>query len=89
MKIHLHHSHVAGKIHGYAHNFRNMKIRQNQTQFSCTVRNFFGFDMFFVLKGIGLSVWETQDLNIGGNRLSNINFASLGSQVKFIDTMKY
>ena len=45
--------------------------------------------MFCVLKGIRLSVWETQDLNIGGSELSNINFASLGSQVKFIDTMKY
>lgn len=89
VKIHLHHSHGTGKIHGYAYDFCNIKIRENQTLFSCAVPNFSGFDMFFVLKGIRLSVWETQDLNIGGSGLSNINFASLGSQVKFIDTMKY
>ena len=34
-------------------------------------------------------MWRTKDLNIGGSRLTNINFANLGSQVKFIDTMKY
>ena len=88
IKTHLHHSHVTGKIHGYAHSFCNMKVRENQRQFSCIAHNFFGFDMFFVLKGIQLSIWETQDLNIGGSGLSNINFASLSSQVKFIDTMK-
>ena len=30
-----------------------------------------------------------KDINIGGGGLGNINFASLGSQLKFIDTMKY
>ena len=34
-------------------------------------------------------MWITKDLNIGGSRLTNTNFASLGSQVKFIDNMKY
>ena len=66
-----------------------MKVRENQNQFSCIAHNFFGFDLFFLFKGIQLSVWRTKDLNIGGSRLTNINFANLGSQVKFIDTMKY
>ena len=89
-KIDLHRSHVAGKIHGYAHNFCIVKRRENsQMQFSCIAHNFFGFDMFFLLKGIRLSLWQTQDLNITGSGLSNINFASLSSRVKFIDTMKY
>ena len=44
--------------------------------------------MFFLIKGITLSVWEKKDINIGGTGLTNINFASI-SQVKFIDTMKY
>ena len=26
MKVHLHHSHVAGKIHGYAHGFCNTAV---------------------------------------------------------------
>ena len=89
-KIDLHRSHVSGKIHGYAHNFCIMKRRENsQMQFSCIAHNFFGFDMFFLLKGIRLSLWQTQDLNITGSGLSNINFASLSSRVKPIDTMKY
>ena len=60
-----------------------------RNQFSCIAHNFFEFDMFFLFKGIQLLVWGTKDLNIGGSGRTNINFASLGSQVKFIDTMKY
>ena len=45
--------------------------------------------MFFLLKGIRLLMWGMKDINIGGGGLGNINFASLGSQLKFIDTMKY
>ena len=54
-----------------------MKVRENsQMQFSRITHNFFGFDIFFMLKGIWLSVWQMQDLNSD-------------SDVKFIDTMKY
>ena len=63
-----------------------MKVKENQNQLFC-IANFFGFDMFFLLKGIQLSVWGMKDLNIRGSGLTNINFASLGSQVKFINTM--
>ena len=89
VKIHLSHSHATGKILGYAHGFCNMKVRENQNQFSGITHNFFGFDMFFLLKGIRLLVWGKKPLNIRGSGLGNINFASLGSQVQFIDTMKY
>ena len=89
LTIHLHHSHVTGNILGYCHDFSSMKVRENQMQFFCITHNFFGFDMFFLLKGILLLVWGIKDLNIGGSGLTNINFASLGSQVKFIDTIKY
>ena len=44
--------------------------------------------MYFLIKRIRLSVWETKDINIGGTGLTNINFASIGN-IKFIDTMKY
>ena len=80
---------MTGKIFGFAHDFRNRKVRENQNQFFCITHNFFGFDMFFLLKGIQLSVWETKDLNIGGSELTKINFASLDSQDIFIDTMKH
>ena len=89
VKILLHHSYVTGKIYGYAHDFCNMKVRENQNQFSCIAHNFFRFDMCFLIKGIRLSVWGTKYVNIGGTGLKNINFVSLGSQVKFIDTMEY
>ena len=52
VKIHLHHSHVTGKIIGSANDFCNMKVRENQNQFTCVVHNFFGFNMFFLIKGI-------------------------------------
>ena len=44
--------------------------------------------MYFLLKGIRVSVWDTKDINIGGSGLTTINFANIG-EVKFIDTMKY
>ena len=81
VEIHLHHLHVTGKIYGNAHDFCNMKVRESRDQFFCIENNFVGFNMFFLVKGIRLSV--------GGTGLTNINFASVSSQVEFIDTMKY
>ena len=43
VKIHLHDSHVTGRIYGYTHDFCNMKIRENQSQFSCIDQSFFWF----------------------------------------------
>ena len=34
IKIYLHHFGVTDKILGYAHDFCNMKVRENQNQFS-------------------------------------------------------
>ena len=56
--------------------------------FSCLLHNFFGFDFYFLLKGIRISCWEIKDIKVGRTNLTNINFASIGSQEKFIDTMK-
>ena len=50
---------------------------------------FFGFDFFFLLKSISLSVWKTKNLNIGGSNFANENFANLGNQVKLSDMPKY
>ena len=86
VKIHLHHSHVTGKIFGYAHDL--LKFRQNKNVIPCIAHNFFGFDMVFVLKSIRLSAWRTKDVNIGRKNLTDLNFASI-DKIKFIDTMKY
>ena len=87
VKIHPHHSHSTGETLGYAHGFCYLKVRENQSSFSSWAHTFFKFDMFFLLKGIRFSVWNTKDLNIGENGL--IDFASLRSQVKFVDSVKY
>ena len=53
---------------------------------ACIAHTFFHFDMFFLLKGIKLLVWETKDINMGGTNLTNINYSTIGN-VKFIDTL--
>ena len=87
-KIHLHHSHVTGEVKGYAHDFCNWTVRENNDIVPCIAHNFFKFDMFFLLKGIRLSVWRTDDINIGGNNMVDINYAQIDN-FKFIDSIKY
>ena len=88
VKTHLHHSHITGNIVGYAHDFNNTKVCENKDGLTSIAGHFFHFDMFFLLKGIMLSVWETKDINMGGTNLTNVNYSTIGN-VKFIDTMKY
>ena len=51
VKVHLHHSHITGKILGYAHDFCNWNFRENKSEIAMTGHNLFGFDMFFFIKG--------------------------------------
>ena len=88
VKVHLHHSHVTGQIKGYVHDFCNWLVRENYDVVPCIAHNFFKFDMFFLLKGIRLSVWRTTDINIGGNNMTDINYAQIDN-FKFIDSIKY
>ena len=89
VKMHLHHSHVTGEMLGKVHYFCTWRVRENKTEFVVFAYNFFGFDMFFLLKGFQATAWGTKDINLGGKNLSNINFANIGSETKFIDTLKY
>ena len=88
-KVHIHHSHVTGEIHGYSHDFCNWKIRENQLFVPLIGHNFLGFDIYYVVKGYRSSVWGTKDFAMGGTNLINVNFANISSQVKIIDTLKY
>ena len=88
VKINLHHSHVTGEIKGYTHDFCNWIIKENKNIVPCFAHNFFKFDFYFLLKNLRLSVYRTKDINIGGNNLTDINFASIDN-FKFIDTIKY
>ena len=87
-KIHLHHSHVTGEVKGYVHDFCNLTVRENYDVVPCIAHNFFKFDMLFLLKGIRLSVWRTDELIIGGNNMVDINYAQIDN-FKFIDSVKY
>ena len=90
VKVHLHHSHVTGKIFSYAHDFCNWKIRENKTEISVLPHKFFGFDAFFFIKGYQTTTWGNRDVSIDRNNLTHIYCASInGGEVKCIDTLKY
>ena len=39
VKVHLHHSHITGKILGYAHDFCNWNLRENKLQIAMIAHN--------------------------------------------------
>ena len=84
----IHYSHVTSEIIGYAHEFCNTKIRENNNLIPVFAHNLFSFDFFFVVKGIQLCVWRTKQLNVSGTNLTNVQYVNIGNQVKFIDTVK-
>ena len=85
----VHHSHVSGKVVGFVHEFCNLKVRENYYTILVIVRNQFRFDFFFIMMSIRPTVWETTEIKIGAKNPSNVNFAAIGNQVRFIDTIKY
>ena len=85
----IHHSHVRSETVGYMHNFCNIKIRENQNKIPVFANNLPKFGFFFVFKGIKLCVLRTKQVNFGGINLTNVQYASIGLQVKFIYTIKY
>ena len=85
----VHHSHVSGKIVGFLHNFCNQKVRENCYTIPVIAHNQFRFEFFFFMQSFRPTVWETTDINIGAKNASNVNFAAVGSQIRFIDTIKY
>ena len=50
---------------------------------------FFGFDLYYSIKGYIRSAWCSKQLNIGGNNLTQINFSNITGEIKFIDSLKY
>ena len=88
VKIHLHHSHITGEIKGYAHDFCNWIVKENKDVIPVIAHNFFKFDFYFMIKNLRLSVLRSKDVNIGGNNLTDINYASINN-FKFIDSIKY
>ena len=60
----IHHSHITDEIIGYAQGFCHRIVRENKSNISVLAHNLFGFNFFFLLKGIRLSVWKTTNLSI-------------------------
>ena len=85
----IHHSHVTGKIVGYAHDYCNLQARENYYTIPVLAHIQFRFDFFLFLKGLRASVWETTEIFIGGKNPTDVNFAIVQNQVRFIDTVKY
>ena len=88
-KIHLHHSHETGEIHGYTHDFCNQAVRENKAEVTVIAHNLMKFDAFYVIKGFSAPVWKTKNITMAGNNITNLNFMSIGLEVKFIDSLKY
>ena len=88
-KVHIHHSHVTGKIHGYSHDFCNWKKRENQLFVPLIGHNFLGFVIYYMVKGYRSVTWGTKEFHMVGTNLINVNFANISSEVKIIDTLKY
>ena len=87
--IHMHHSHINDEIIGYVHRYCNQKVRVNKSKVSVIAHNLFRFDFFFLLKGIQAGFWRTREISIRGKNPTNMNFASIGNQAMFNDTIKY
>ena len=88
-KLVVHHSHVSGQIIGFAHTFCNLEVRENYYDIPNVAHNQFRFDFFFFMQGYRPTVWETTDIAIGAKTPSNVTFAMIRGQVRFIDTIKY
>ena len=88
-KFVIHHSHVTGKIIGYAHEYCNLQTRENYYTIPAFAHNQFRFDFFLFLKELRASVWETNEIFAGGKNPTDVNFAIVQNQVRFINAIKY
>ena len=89
-KLHLHHSHITGEIHGYTHDFCNKRVLELENpEIPCIAHNLFGFDFWFFMKSFSTTAWRSKELSAGGTNLTNLNFSSIRGEIKFIDSLKY
>ena len=78
MKVHLHHSHITGKIISYSHYCCNTAvIEKTSPDIPVVAHNLFGFDLYYFIKGYIASAWCSKSLNIAGNNLTHINFSNI------------
>ena len=85
----IYYPHLNGEIFGYAHDFCNQKVKESRSPILVIAHSLFKSDSFFVLKDLRLCVWRSKKINIGGRNLTDVQYANIADQVKFIDTVKY
>ena len=86
----MHHSHITGQIIGYSQNFRNTKvIEKSNAEILLIAHNFFGFDLFYLVKTYVASAWCSKEVNVGGNPLTQASYGSINNEIKLIDSLKY
>ena len=89
VKFHLHHSHITGKIQGYAHDFCNTAVIEKTTpDIPFIAHNLFGFDLHYFIKAYIASACCSKSLNIGGTNPTQVNFGNIAGEIKFIDILK-
>ena len=76
-------------MYGYSHDFCNWRVRESQSLFSFIVHNYFDFGFCFMLRVFRVFGLGTNEINIGKNGLSQVNFADLYFQMKIVITIEY
>ena len=66
----IHHSHVTGKILGYAHDFCNQKCKENYYTIPVMAHNQLRINFVLFLKGI-----RPSEIAISGRNPTDVNFA--------------
>ena len=89
-KVHLHDSHITGKILGYSHDFCNTSvIEKTRSDTPFVAHKYFGFDIFYYLKAYIASTSCSKKLNIGGTNFTHVNYGIIDNEIKLIDSLKY
>ena len=89
-KFHLHHSHITGKIFGYAHDFCNtILVEKSTTEIPLVAHNFLGYDLFYYMKAYIASAWCSEELNVSGTDLTQANYGNISGEIRLIDSLKF
>ena len=51
--------------------------------------NFYGFDLFYYMKGYIASAWCSKELNIGGTNLTQANYGNISGKIRLIDSLRF
>ena len=90
IKLHLHHSHITGKVLGYTHDFCNTAVvEKTQADIPFTAHNLFSFDLYFFIKAYIASPWCSKSLSIGGTHVTQIDYGNIADEIKLIDSLKF